>query len=48
MSTKQIVQDLLEKLPEDVSLRDLAQEIDFVAAVRLGLARDIPIPCRRY
>ena len=38
MSTKQIVQDLLEKLPEDVSLHDVAQEIEFVAAVRQGLA----------
>ena len=38
MSTKQIVQDLLERLPEDVSLHDVAQEIEFVAAVRQGLA----------
>jgi hypothetical protein len=33
MSTKQIVQDLLEKLPEDISLHDVAQEIEFMAAV---------------
>jgi predicted transcriptional regulator len=38
MNTKQIVQDLLEKLPDDVSLHDVAQEIEFVAAVRQGLA----------
>jgi hypothetical protein len=38
MSTKEIVQDLLQKLPEDVSLHDVAQEIEFVAAVRQGLA----------
>jgi hypothetical protein len=38
VSTKQIVQDLLQKLPEDVSLHDVAQEIEFVAAVRQGLA----------
>lgn len=38
MSTKQIIQDLLLKLPEDVSLRDVAREIEFVAAVREGLA----------
>lgn len=38
MSTKQIVQDLLQKLPEDVSLHEVAQEIEFVAAVRQGLA----------
>ena len=37
MSTKQIVQDLLQKLPEDVSLHDIAQEIEFVAGVRQGL-----------
>jgi predicted transcriptional regulator len=38
MSTKQIVQDLLEKLPENVSLHEVAREIEFVAAVRQGLA----------
>ena len=38
MSTKEIVQDLLEKLPENVSLHDVAREIEFVAAVRQGLA----------
>ena len=38
MSTKEIVQDLLQKLSEDVSLHDVAQEIEFVAAVRQGLA----------
>jgi len=38
MSTKEIVQDLLQRLPEDVSLHDVAREIEFVAAVREGLA----------
>ena len=38
MSTKQIVQDLLEKLPEDISLQEVAQKIEFVAAVRQGLS----------
>ena len=38
MSTKQIVQDLLQKLPDDVSLHDIAREIEFVAAVRQGFA----------
>jgi hypothetical protein len=38
VSTKEIVQDLLQKLPEDVSLHDVAREIEFVAAVRQGLA----------
>jgi len=34
MSTKEVVQDLLQKLTKDV-----AQEIEFVAAVRQGLAQ---------
>ena len=38
MTTKQIVQDLLDKLPEDASLHDVAREIEFVAAVRQGIA----------
>jgi len=38
MSTKQIVQDLLLKMPEDISLHDVAREIEFVAGVRQGLA----------
>ena len=38
MSTKQIVQDLLQTLPEHVSLHEVAREIKFVAAVRQGLA----------
>ena len=38
MSTKQIVQDLLQRLPEDISLHAVAQEIEFIAAVRQGLA----------
>jgi predicted transcriptional regulator len=37
MSTKQIVRDLLEHLPENASLHDVAREIEFVAAVREGL-----------
>jgi predicted transcriptional regulator len=47
MSTKQIVQDLLQRLPENVTLHDVAQEIEFIAAVRQGLAeveRDERIP----
>jgi hypothetical protein len=38
MNTKQIVQDPLQRLPEDVSLHDVAQEIEFVSAVRQGLS----------
>jgi len=47
VSPKQIVQDLLERLPEDVTLHDIARQIDFIAAVRQGLAeieRDERIP----
>lgn len=38
MSNKEIVEDLLQRLPEDTSLQDIAREIDFIAAVREGLA----------
>lgn len=38
MSNKEIVEDLLQRLPENASLQDIAREIEFVAAVREGLA----------
>jgi predicted transcriptional regulator len=38
MSNKQIVEDLLQRIPEDASLRDIARQIEFVDAVRQGLA----------
>jgi len=37
MSNKEIVSDLLERLPEDASLQSIAREIEFIAAVREGL-----------
>jgi predicted transcriptional regulator len=37
MSSKEIVQDLLQRLPENASLHEIAREIEFVAAVRKGL-----------
>jgi hypothetical protein len=37
MSNKQIVEDLLERIPEDASLHDIAREIEFIAGVRRGL-----------
>lgn len=37
MSSKEIVQDLLQRLPESASLHEIAREIEFVAAVRQGL-----------
>lgn len=38
MSTKEIVHDLLEQIPDTASLHDIARRIEFVAAVREGLA----------
>jgi hypothetical protein len=39
MSTKEIVQDLLGKLPEDVSLHEVAQEIEFLAGIQNARAQ---------
>ena len=36
MSSKDIVFDLLRRLPDDVSLAEIAREIEFIAAVREG------------
>ncbi len=33
MSTKEIVHDLLEKLPQDVSLQEVAREIELIAGI---------------
>ena len=38
MSTREAVRTILEKLPPDVSLHEVAREIEFIAAVREGLA----------
>lgn len=38
MSNKQIVDDLLQRIPESASLHDIAREIEFIAAVRQGLS----------
>ncbi len=48
MSNKQIVEDLLQRIPDDASLNDIAREIQFIAAVRQGLdeldrGKSIPI-----
>ncbi len=37
MSNKQLVSNLLDRLPDDVSLRDIAKEIEFISGVREGL-----------
>jgi len=39
MSNKEIVIDLVHRLPEDTSLQEIAREIEFVAAVREGFAQ---------
>jgi predicted transcriptional regulator len=39
MSNKQVITDLLERLPENASLQDIAQEIQFMAGVREGLGQ---------
>ena len=36
MSNKEIAIDLVRRLPEETSLKDIAREIEFVAAVREG------------
>jgi predicted transcriptional regulator len=37
MSNKEIVADLLQRIPDEVSLEEIAREIEFVAAIRQGL-----------
>ena len=36
MSDKELVMDLLKKLPADARLTDISKEIEFLAAVREG------------
>ena len=38
MTDKEIVQDLLQRMPDDTSLQDIAYELEFIAAVRQGVA----------
>jgi hypothetical protein len=38
VSDKEIVLDLLRRLPDNVSLYEIVQRLEFVAAVRQGLA----------
>jgi hypothetical protein len=37
MSSKELVIDLVRRLPDEVSIRDIVREIEFVAGVREGL-----------
>ena len=38
LNDKEIVMELLRRLPEDVTLYQIAQRLEFIAAVRQGLA----------
>lgn len=38
MTSKEIVEDLLQRVPDNASLQDIAREIQFIAAVREGLS----------
>lgn len=38
MDDRKIACDLIERLPDGTSLRDIAREIEFIAAVREGTA----------
>jgi len=38
LTDKEIVQELLRGLPDDASLQDIAEKLEFIAAVREGLA----------
>lgn len=38
MSTREAVQTILQSLPPNVSLHEVAREIEFIAGVREGLA----------
>ncbi len=39
MSDKQTVMELLQRLPDDVDLKDIKSEIEFLAAIREGEAQ---------
>ena len=39
MSNKEIVIDLIERLPQNATLLEIAKEIEFVAGVREGFAQ---------
>lgn len=36
MSNREIVVDLIQKLPEDTSLHDIAREIELIAGIRMA------------
>lgn len=38
ITDKEIVQNLLRRMPDNASIYDIAQELEFIAAVRQGLS----------
>ena len=38
MTDKEIVQDLLKRVPDNASLQEIARELEFITGVRQGLA----------
>ena len=38
MTNKEIVQDLLQRIPDDASLHDIARQLEFIAAIQQGVA----------
>src|ERR1044072_5417075 len=38
LTNKEIVQDLLRRIPDDTSLQEIARELEFIAAIRQGLS----------
>jgi predicted transcriptional regulator len=38
MTNKETFRDLLRRIPDDASLQDIARELEFIAAVRQGVA----------
>lgn len=38
MTNKEIVQDLLQRIPDDTSLQDIAYKLEFIAAIQQGVA----------
>ena len=38
MTNKEIVQDLLQRIPDDASLQDIVRGLEFMTAVRQGIA----------
>ena len=44
MSVKEIIRDLLDRMPEDTSLEEYARQIEFIAGVKQGMVLRIVRP----